>query len=186
MKTFVARPRAIPAVASVVAAVTFPAIVGGTTYTLAAWAALCLLAAAIAVYDLATMLIPNRYTLGTLLVGVAEWLAVSGDPEALAVRAGGALLLGGALWLFDMFYERLRGQTGLGMGDIKLLGASALLVGISGTGVQIMLAASAALIFIALRAMRLRRPLRAAAKVPFGTFIAPALVIVWAWLPAAW
>ncbi|MEP9398639.1 A24 family peptidase [Mesorhizobium sp. KR2-14] len=186
MKTFVARPRAIVIVASVAAAVTFPPIVGGTTYTLAAWAALCLLAAAITVHDLATMLIPDRYTLGILLVGFAEWLFASGDPEVLAVRACGALLLGGALWLFDMFYERLRGQTGLGMGDIKLLGASALLVGISGTGVQIMLAASAALTFIALRAMRLRRPLRAMAKVPFGTFLAPALVIVWAWLPAAW
>ncbi|MCO4318885.1 A24 family peptidase [Phyllobacterium sp. 21LDTY02-6] len=186
MKIFVARPRAIAIVASVVAAVTFPPIVGGTTYMLAAWAVLCLLAAAITVHDLATMLIPDHYTLGIPLVGFAEWLAASGDPEALTVRAEGALMLGGALWLFGMLYERLRGQTGLGMGDIKLLGASALLVGISGTGVQIMLAASAALIFIALRAMRLRRPLRAAAKIPFGTFLAPALVIVWAWLPIVW
>ncbi len=186
MKIFAARPRAIAVVASVVAAMTAPSIVGGTTYTLAAWAALCLLAAAITVHDLATMLIPDRYTLGIVLVGFAEWLFASGDPEILAVRAGGGLLLGGALWLFDMFYERLRGQTGLGMGDIKLLGASALLCGISGTGVQIMLAALAALTFIALRAMRLRRPLRALAKIPFGTFLAPALVVVWAWQPSAW
>jgi leader peptidase (prepilin peptidase) / N-methyltransferase len=186
MKIFVARPQAIAVVASVIAAVALLPIVGETTYTLAAWATLCLLAAAITVHDLATMLIPDRYTLGIVLVAFAEWLAASGDPEALAVRAEGALLLGGVLWLFDVLYERLRGQTGLGMGDIKLLGASALLVGISGAGVQIMLAASAALIFIALRAMRLRRPLRAAAKVPFGTFLAPALVIVWAWLPVVW
>ena len=43
MKTFVARRRAVVPVASVVAVVTYPALVGGTTYTLAAWAALCLL-----------------------------------------------------------------------------------------------------------------------------------------------
>jgi len=49
-----------------------------------------------------------------------------------------------------------------------------------------LLAAGAALIFAVIRALRLRRPLRAAARVPFGTFLAPALVIVWAWLPAAW
>ena len=186
MKVFVARPRAIAVVAFVVAAVTFPPIAGGTTYTLAAWGALCLLAAAIAVHDLATMLIPDRYTLGILLVGFAEWLFMSGHAEVLAMRACGALLLVAALWLFDKYYERLRGQTGLGMGDIKLLGASALLVGISGAGIQIMLAAAAALTFISLRAMRLRRPLRAVAKVPFGTFLAPALVIIWAWLPATW
>jgi len=186
MKTFTARPRAIAVVAFVTAAVTAPAIAGATTYTLVAWGVLCLLAAAIAVHDLATMLIPDRYTLGILFVGFAEWLYASGDPEGLVIRACGALILGGALWLFDMFYERLRGQTGLGMGDIKLLGASAFLVGIPGTGVQIMLAAASALIFIALRAIRRRRPLRAVAKVPFGTFLAPALAIVWAWLPSAW
>lgn len=186
MKTFRARPQAIAVVACVVAAVTFPPVTGETAYTLLVWAALCLLAAAIAVHDLATMLIPDRYTLGILLVGFAEWLFASGDVKMLAVYVCAALLLGGSLWLFDIVYERLRGQTGLGMGDIKLLGASALLVGISGTGVQIMLAALAALTFISLRAIRLRRPLRAVAKVPFGTFLAPALVIVWAWLPAAW
>lgn len=186
MKIFRARPQAITVVACVVMAVTFPPMIGENVYTWAIWAALSLLAAAIAVHDLATMLIPDRYTLGILFVGFAEWLLVSGDFGMLAVYISGALLLGGALWLFDMFYERLRGQTGLGMGDIKLLGASALLVGISGTGVQILLAAAAALTFISLRAIRLRRPLRAVAKVPFGTFLAPALVIVWAWLPAAW
>ena len=186
MKLLRARGRSTAAVAAALAAGTVPAVVGSPAFVVASTLALCCVAAAIAVHDLATMLIPDRYTLGILLVGFAEWLFASGDPEVLALRAGDALLLGGTLWLFDMLYERLRGQTGLGMGDIKLLGASALLVGISGTGVQIMLAASAALTFIALRAMRLRRPLRAVAKVPFGTFLAPALVIVWAWLPAAW
>jgi leader peptidase (prepilin peptidase)/N-methyltransferase len=186
MKTFVARPRAIVAVASVVAAVTFPALVGGTTYTLAAWAALCLLSAAIAVHDLASLLIPDRYTAGILVVALADWWFEAGDFAALVWRIGpgGALMV--LLCLFNVAYGRLRGRDGIGFGDIKLIGVSAVLVGLAGVGAQIVLASVAAFIFSVIRAVRLRRPLRAAARVPFGTFLAPALVIVWAWLPAAW
>ncbi|MFC0246382.1 prepilin peptidase [Falsochrobactrum ovis] len=186
MKIFKARRQAIAVVTCVIMAVTLPPLVGKTAYIWAIWAALCVVASAIAIHDLATMLIPDRYTLGILFVGFAEWLLVSGDVKMLILYMCGALLLGGALYLFDISYARLRGQTGLGMGDIKLLSVSALLVGVSGTGIQTLLAAAAALTFISLRAIRLGRPLRAVAKVPFGTFLAPALVIVWAWLPAAW
>lgn len=88
MKTFVARPQAIVAVASVVAAVTFPALAGGTTYTLAAWAALCVLSAAIAVHDLASLLIPDRYTAGILVIALAGWWFEAGDFAALVWRIG--------------------------------------------------------------------------------------------------
>ena len=71
----------------------------------------------------------------------------------------------------------------LGLGDVKLVGASAVLVGPWGVAMQLMLASLAAILFAALRARRKGRRLRASARIPFGTFLAPAAVIVWAWFP---
>lgn len=186
MKLLRARLRSIAAVAVALAAVTVPAVVGGPAFVVVSTLALCALTAAIAVHDLASMLIPDRYTTGIFVVGLACWWWLeAGDQAALLWRVGqgGGLLL--LLWLFDAAYRRLRGRDGLGFGDIKLIGASAVLVGVSGVGIQILLASVAAFIFTVMRAIRLRRPLRAAARIPFGTFLAPALAIVWAWLPDA-
>lgn len=196
MKLLRARPRTIAAVACALAAVTLPPVVAPAFFSPAfvvvpafvvmSTLALCLLAAAIAVHDLASMLIPDRYTAGILAVALAGGWFGPDDPAALFWRLGqgGALLL--LLCLFDVAYRRLRGRDGIGLGDIKLIGASAVLVGLGGAGAQIVLASVAALIFCVIRAVRLRRPLRAVAKVPFGAFLAPALVIVRAWLPVAW
>lgn len=186
MKVFAARRRATAAVALVLASGTVPAVAGSPPFILAATFVLCLLAAAIAVHDLASMLIPDSFTLGIFAVALADWWFESGDLAALAWRIGPGVALMLLLWLFDFAYGILRGRDGIGFGDIKLIGVSAVLVGLAGVGAQILLAAGAALIFAVIRALRLRRPLRAAARVPFGTFLAPALVIVWAWLPAAW
>jgi leader peptidase (prepilin peptidase)/N-methyltransferase len=186
MKLLRARHRSTAAVAFALAVGTVPAVIGSPAFFVASTLALCLLAAAIAVHDLASLLIPDRYTAGILVVALADWWFEAGDYAALVWRIGpaGALML--LLCLFDVAYGRLRGRDGIGFGDIKLIGVSAALVGLAGVGAQIVLASVAALIFSVIRAVRLRRPLRAAARVPFGTFLAPALVIVWAWLPAAW
>lgn len=186
MKLFAARRRAIAAVALVLAAATLPAVAGDDVPILAGTLVLCLLAAAIAVHDLATMLIPDRYTLGVAFVALFDWWWESGDPQALAWRVGVAFATMLGLWLFDLCYGLLRGRAGLGFGDVKLIGASAALLGLAGVGMQIFLAAAAALFFILFRAFRRRRSLRAAARIPFGTFLAPAVVLVWAWLPSPW
>lgn len=186
MRVLRARRRSIAAVAITLAAGTLPAVIAGPAFVVASTLALCGLAAAIAVNDLASMLIPDRHTAGILAVGVACWWFEAGDLAELVWRLGQGAALIVLLSLFDLAYRTLRGRDGIGFGDIKLVGASAVLVGVAGVGVQILLASVAAFIFIVLRAVRLRRPLRAAARVPFGAFLAPALVIVWAWLGAAW
>ncbi|TPI46461.1 MULTISPECIES: A24 family peptidase [unclassified Mesorhizobium] len=186
MKILRARRRSTAAVAVALAAATVPAVMGSPAFVVASALALCLLAAAIAVHDLASLLIPDRYTAGILVVALADWWFEASDFAALAWRIGpgGVLML--LLCLFDVTYGRLRGRDGIGFGDIKLIGVSTVLAGLAGVGAQILLASVAAFIFSIIRAVRLRRPLRAAARVPFGTFLAPALVIIWAWLPAAW
>ncbi len=73
MKLVRARRRSMAAVALALAAGTLPAVVGSPAFVVASTLLLCGLAAAIAVHDLASMLIPDRYTAGILAVGHASW-----------------------------------------------------------------------------------------------------------------
>lgn len=168
--------------AAALAAAALPALAAQPAWVVAAGLALCGLAAAIAVEDLLTMLIPDALIAALALVSAGLLLMTApGWPAFLgAVLAALAVALG--LFLFSAVYSRLRGMTVLGFGDVKLIGASALLIGPSGVGLQVLLASIAALVFAVLRALRRGRRLRATMRLPFATFLAPALVIVWAWL----
>jgi leader peptidase (prepilin peptidase)/N-methyltransferase len=166
--------------ACLLVAATLPPMLGAPLWLHAAWLLLCLLAAAIAIEDLAHMLVPDGYTAGIAIIGAL--LAYAGRGwTGLGAAALDATILSAGLMLVTMAYEWLRGRSGLGFGDVKLLSASALLIGLWGVGVQIVFASVAALAFIAIRAVRRRRPLRAVSRIPFATFLAPALVFVWAW-----
>lgn len=169
--------------ACLLVAATLPPMLGRPPWLHAAWLLLCLLAAAIAIEDLAHMLVPDSHTAGIAIIGAA--LAYAGHGwSGLGAAALDATILAASLILVTLVYERLRGRSGLGFGDVKLLSASALLIGLWGVGVQILFASVAALAFIVIRAVRRRRPLRAVSRIPFATFLAPALVLVWAWASA--
>lgn len=184
MKLLKARRRPIAVVALTLAVVTIPFVAGRPSFFVTSTLMLCLFAAAIAVHDLASLLIPDRYTAGIALITLFAWWFETGDFSILAWRIGSGVALMFLLSLFNVAYGKLRGREGLGFGDIKLIGVSVILIGLAGVGAQIILACVAAFIFSVIRAIRLRRPLRAAARVPFGTFLAPALVIIWTWMPA--
>ena len=94
-----------------------------------------------------------------------------------------AALTAGILFALTWLYGLLRGIEVLGFGDVKLVAASAVLVGPSGVALQLTIASIAAIIFAVMRALRKGRRLRATTRLPFGTFLAPAMLIVWAWFP---
>ncbi|MBX9466033.1 MAG: prepilin peptidase [Aquamicrobium sp.] len=173
--------QAIAIMACLLVAATIPPMLGKPPLQQAAWLLLCVLAAAIAIEDLARMLIPDGYTAAIAIVAAALAFTTHGWAGLGVALTEGAILAAG-LMLTTLLYERLRGRSGLGFGDVKLLSASALLVGLWGVGMQILFASVAALTFTALRAGRRRRPLRAVTRIPFATFLAPALVLVWAWI----
>ncbi len=157
-----------------------PAIAHRPGWVIVAGLALCLLAAAIAVEDLARMQVPDELTIAVALLAAALAWGQGGWARLWPnlVEAGILALL---LLLFSLLYAKMRGRTGLGLGDIKLLAASALLVGIAGVGFQILFACVAAMLFVLLRSIRRKRPLRLTSRIPFATFLAPALFIVWSW-----
>ncbi len=81
--------------------------------------ALCLGLVAAAFIDMEHMILPDQITIGGTIVGLATAkLRGVGVIDAIASSVGAFL----AIWFFfNVVYKWLRGRTGMGMGDAKLL-----------------------------------------------------------------
>lgn len=95
------------------------------------------------------------------------------SPVAAAVV--GSIVAAGLSWGIAAAYERMRGQAGLGMGDVKLLAAIGPFLGLYTIGVLFVGSILGAL-FVAANASS--RKDGAGAKVPFGPFLAGAAVLI--------
>lgn len=150
--------------------------------------------------DLDTMRLPNSLVgllaaIGVAGVAIAQFSGVAAVPllpgsGALAqpwAFAAAGLLLGGALPLaISALYSALRGQTGLGMGDVKLLAAMGIFL-----GPYVLMALMFGSVAGALGGLALRGEGGARRKIPFGPYLslgAIAVVVfgqqVWAWYSA--
>ena len=145
--------------------------------------------------DLESRILPDEFTLGGLLAGLAfavlapmpqgltsllappEW-----SPRALslleAVTAAG--IASGALWFTGFLYQKLRGREGLGLGDVKMVAMIGAFFGIQGTLLTLVLGSllgsivGVAFIFAA-------RKEASSYELPFGTFLAIAALIMAYW-----
>lgn len=137
---------------------------------------------ALAATDARRLLLPDVLTLPLIPAGLAVIYAIAPHAlwtHALAAGAGWALFSAIA-WL----YRRLRGRSGLGPGDAKLLGAAGAWVGLAGLPSVVLLASGAALVWAVGSALR-RGGLRAGKVVPFGPFLALGFWVTWLYGPLA-
>lgn len=144
-------------------------------------AVLGLLMLAVAVADARAYIIPDRLNLAALLLALAETAVNSFEnmPENMALAALRGLVLAlGFLALRDIYY-RLRQRQGIGLGDVKLAAVAGAWLDWPFIPAAIEIAAVLALIVYIGSQLVLRRPLRAAAKLPFGVFFAPAIWFCW-------
>lgn len=133
--------------------------------------------------DLDGYIIPDLATLsigGLGLAYVGASAALDGpDPQVVGSAVAGALTTGaaasGLFWLVGRLYRVWSGRDGLGFGDVKLAGASALWLTPADGVVGLEIAALGALM-LAL-ASRRSAPVRDVA-IPFGAFLAPAAWLV--------
>ena len=139
-------------------------------------AALGLLALTIARADLDRFIIPDLMVAAMLILGLG--LAVY---EGGGASHGDALLraavAAGALYLLRLAYRMRAGVEGLGLGDVKLAGAAGPWLMWSTLPYAVAVAAVAALLAIALRALIRREPIDRQQVLPFGAFLAPAIWI---------
>lgn len=124
------------------------------------------------VIDLRHRILPNAITLPGIAVGfVASWFLPPGWLSSLiGIAAGGGILLG----IAEAYY-RVRGQEGLGMGDVKMLAMIGAFLGWPLTILTLVLASFAgSVVGVALIASR-RGSMQAA--LPFGTFLALGAIV---------
>ena len=123
---------------------------------------------ALLVIDYDHQLLPDWITLPGIAIGLAlSFVSVRRTPLEAAV---GAALGAGGLFLLAYTYEKITGQEGMGLGDVKMLGMIGALLGPAGVVVTILLGSvSGSLVGLALI---LTRGGSAKTKLPFGVFLA--------------
>jgi len=149
-------------------------------------AGLGLIMLAIAAVDARRFIIPNELVAAALVLGLVQ-AAMQESGAAMpalalaALRAAVLVLLFLALrWLYAWW----RGREGLGLGDVKLAAAAGAWLDWPSIPLAIEIAAVAALAVYATAHVAGRRRIRAATRLPFGLFLAPAIWL--AWLVQSW
>ena len=126
----------------------------------------------IAIIDWQHMVIPHTLTLGGMVMGLV--LSIFGNP-GLSSALLGAAIGGGVILVVSYGYKLVRGVVGMGGGDVMLMAMVGVFLG--PWGVPAVLFGGA--LFGTLYAVTAGRGrLAGAAKLPFGTFLAAAAVVV--------
>jgi len=142
--------------------------------------ALGLLALAIARTDGRRFVIPDAFNGAALALGIIN--AFSSDEGGMAgastamISASGSA---GVFFLVRVAYRRIRGREGLGLGDVKLAAVAGAWLSRPMLSLAIEIAAITGIAAYFWRQRRHRRIPRAAARIPFGAFFAPAIWLGW-------
>jgi leader peptidase (prepilin peptidase)/N-methyltransferase len=126
---------------------------------------------AVAAIDAVSYRIPNLLNFAIAVLGLvagAAGLAPAFDDRLIGGVAGFA-----ALWLVSAGYRYSRGRTGLGGGDVKLLGAIGLWLGWRALPWVVLIACIIGL------AWALLRRLKSGDRLPFGTLLAAGAFAAW-------
>jgi leader peptidase (prepilin peptidase) / N-methyltransferase len=139
---------------------------------------LCFASLVLAIIDLRRGIIPNWLNLAIAVVGLGRAALVGGFAATLAAACEG-LAVGAVLWLLRWLFFRWRKYHGLGLGDVKLLAASGIWIGIAGVPVQLLIASLSALLAAGLLRFGGHMMTRQS-SLPFGPFLALGLLTAFA------
>src|SRR5262249_14784828 len=124
--------------------------------------------------DLRSGLIPDWLNLAIAFAGLARAATLDGSDAAVMAGCEG-ILIGAILWGLRRLYFSWRGYHGLGLGDVKLLAASAIWIGIAGIPMQLLAASLTAL--AAAGMLRLAgHGMTRQTSLPFGPFLVVGLL----------
>ncbi|AUC99063.1 hypothetical protein CWS35_36075 [Bradyrhizobium sp. SK17] len=138
------------------------------------------LLAAICAIDARYGIIPDSMVVALLAGGVVQTIAI--EPlELLWQRGAGAALVLLTVYVLQAGYRRLRGHDGLGLGDVKFLGASVFWVGIESVPQLLVVAVLSA--FTSLIILKLEgHELHGKQAISFGPHLA--IGLWWTWVTA--
>ncbi|MEX0879066.1 MAG: A24 family peptidase [Thermoanaerobaculia bacterium] len=136
---------------------------------------LCSACLALLAIDADFQILPDAITLPGIAAGLAlSFCSLSRTPlQALL----GAALGAGGLFLVAFLYEKIAGQEGMGLGDVKMLGMIGALLGPSGVLVTILAASlSGSIVGVALI---VGKGGDGKTRLPFGVFLALGAIAAW-------
>jgi leader peptidase (prepilin peptidase)/N-methyltransferase len=145
---------------------------------------LALLMALITLTDLRHFIIPDVLSLPAVPLGVLANIAVFHADDwaaGLGESVIGAVLAAGTFYLLRAGYFRLRGAEGLGLGDVKLAAVAGAWLGPPLLAPACFVAALGGLVAVLVMAILPGRKISATDHIPFGSFIAPAILLFWVW-----
>jgi leader peptidase (prepilin peptidase)/N-methyltransferase len=173
----------------------FAWIVWQLGFTLGA-AKFCILVAmliALMFTDLEELILPDEFTLGGLLVGLAfspfilvpditahAVLSIAGvqlSDRWMSVMESlfGAVLPAGSLWFGGWLFEKIRHKEGLGLGDVKMMAMVGAFLGVRGA-LLTLIAGSLAGSLIGTIYIKATKQDMGSYQLPFGTFLAAAAI----------
>ena len=141
-------------------------------------ALLCALCAILAWIDIRDGIIPDWLNLVIAALGLAK-ITMTGDPSAAIEAIGEGVVIGGAFWLLRRLYFSFRGIQGLGLGDVKFLGAAGIWVGVAGIPLLLVVATMTALACVGVMQLS-GRALTGQTSLSFGPFLAVGLLLTFA------
>jgi len=135
---------------------------------------LCLLSGTLAWIDLRRGIIPDWLNLAIAGVGLGRALLTGGVATGFNAAWQG-LLIALVAWLLRWVYFKVRKVQGLGLGDVKFLGAAGFCIGLAGLPILLIIATLTALITAGIMLLAGERITRQT-TLSFGPFLAIALV----------
>lgn len=159
------------------------AVIGRVSGEIVAFALLGPTLFALLLYDARYLILPDSLVALVFITGLGYSGLSSSAPVALDDAVIGIAAGGGALWGLRGAHARLRGVTGLGLGDVKLFAAAGAWVGWQGLPDLLLVACLATLGAIGAERLRTKNKPWRRLRMPFG----PGLVIalyVWVLMPA--
>lgn len=136
---------------------------------------LCLLCAFLAWIDIRDGIIPDWLNLTIAGLGLAKIMS-TGDLSAGIEALGEGAAIGALFWLLRRLYFAYRGVQGLGLGDVKFLGAAGIWVGITGIPPVLLIATVTALACAGVMQLS-GSSLTARTSLSFGPFLAAGLLL---------
>ena len=138
-------------------------------------AMLCVLCAAVAWIDIRDGIIPDWLNVAIAALGLVKIIA-TGNSSAATAALGEGVVIGAAFWLLRRLYFVIRGIQGLGLGDVKLLAAAGIWVGVAGIPLVLLVATITALACVGVAQLS-GRALNAQTSMSFGPFLAAGLLL---------
>jgi leader peptidase (prepilin peptidase)/N-methyltransferase len=147
-------------------------------------AAFCMVLAALIIWVTATDLerfeIPDLACAAILIGGILWTVQTWGINEfVLLDTIARVAIASGFLYVLRAAYRIFRNVDGLGLGDVKLLGAGAAWISWPYMVFVLLIASVSALVLVAARSLLRGEALKGDIVVPFGAFLAPAIWIAW-------